>query len=317
MEGIFIKLLNLSIQASILITVVLLLRFILNKSPKSIKCLLWALVAIRLVCPFSIESKFSLAPDAEVVSMDNYVGMPNVLSKTTGSDRYVKGYAESYDHEVVTVEKKNTDPLHIFSIIWLGGVVILAVYALGSCLKIWRRVKLSIRTTENIYICDRIDSPFIFGIIKPRIYLPSRMNEEQKESVIAHERAHLKRLDHFWKPFGFGLLSVYWFNPLCWLAYILFCRDIELACDEKVIKDMDAKQKKIYSKKLLICMRISSSMIVNICPDLCLQMRRDVLANYMICIVEIWQSRREKLLLFLQKMNTMERELRFLKKRVS
>lgn len=131
MEGIFIKLLNLSIQASILITVVLLLRFILNKSPKSIKCLLWALVAIRLVCPFSIESKFSLAPDAEVVSMDNYVGMPNVLSKTTGSDRYVKGYAESYDHEVVTVEKKNTDPLHIFSIIWLGGVVILAVYALG------------------------------------------------------------------------------------------------------------------------------------------------------------------------------------------
>lgn len=195
MEGIFIKLLNLSIQASILITVVLLLRFILNKSPKSIKCLLWALVAIRLVCPFSIESKFSLAPDAEVVSMDNYVGMPNVLSKTTGSDRYVKGYAESYDHEVVTVEKKNTDPLHIFSIIWLGGVVILAVYALGSCLKIWRRVKLSIRTTENIYICDRIDSPFIFGIIKPRIYLPSRMNEEQKESVIAHERAHLKRFE--------------------------------------------------------------------------------------------------------------------------
>lgn len=114
MEGIFIKLLNLSIQASILITVALLLRFILNKSPKSIKCLLWALVAIRLVCPFSIESKFSLAPDAEVVSMDNYVGMPNVLSKTTGSDRYVKGYAESYDHEVATVEKKNTDPLHIF-----------------------------------------------------------------------------------------------------------------------------------------------------------------------------------------------------------
>lgn len=205
MEGIFIKLLNLSIQASILITVVLLLRFILNKSPKSIKCLLWALVAIRLVCPFSIESKFSLAPDAEVVSMDNYVGMPNVLSKTTGSDRYVKGYAESYDHEVVTVEKKNTDPLHIFSIIWLGGVVILAVYALGSCLKIWRRVKLSIRTTENIYICDRIDSPFIFGIIKPRIYLPSRMNEEQKESVIAHEQSTFKTLGSFLEAVWFWL----------------------------------------------------------------------------------------------------------------
>ena len=251
MEGVFIKLLNLSIQASILIVVVLLLRFILNKSPKWMKCLLWALVAIRLVCPFSIESIFSLAPDAEVVNMDNYVGMPNIQSEAAGADRSVNEYAEIHDNEAVTAEKKNTNPFHILSIIWSVGIVILAVYALGSCLKIWRRVKLSIRTTENIYICDRIDSPFIFGIIKPRIYLPSGISEEQKESVIAHEQAHIKRLDHFWKPFGFCLLTVYWFNPLCWLAYILLCRDIELACDEKVIKNMDVTQKKIYSQVLL------------------------------------------------------------------
>lgn len=251
MEGVFIKLLNLSIQASILIVVVLLLRFILNKSPKWMKCLLWALVAIRLVCPFSIESIFSLAPDAEVVSMDNYVGMPNIQSEAAGADRSVNEYAEIHDNEAVTAEKKNTNPFHILSIIWSVGIVILAVYALGSYLKIWRRVKLSIRTTENIYICDRIESPFIFGIIKPRIYLPSGISEEQKESVIAHEQAHIKRLDHFWKPFGFCLLTVYWFNPLCWLAYILLCRDIELACDEKVIKNMDVTQKKIYSQVLL------------------------------------------------------------------
>lgn len=251
MEGVFIKLLNLSIQASILIVVVLLLRFILNKSPKWMKCLLWALVAIRLVCPFSIESIFSLSPDAEVVSMDNYVGMPNIQSEAAGADRSVNEYAEIHDNEAVTAEKKNTNPFHILSIIWSVGIVILAVYALGSCLKIWRRVKLSIRTTENIYICDRIESPFIFGIIKPRIYLPSGISEEQKESVIAHEQAHIKRLDHFWKPFGFCLLTVYWFNPLCWLAYILLCRDIELACDEKVIKNMDVTQKKIYSQVLL------------------------------------------------------------------
>lgn len=207
MEGIFIKLLNLSIQASILIAVVLLLRFILNKSPKWIKCLLWALVAIRLVCPFSIESIFSLAPDAEVVSMDNYVGMPNIQSEAAGADRSVNGYLEIHDNEAVTAEKKNTNPLHILSIIWSVGIVILAVYALVSYLKIWRRVKLSIRTTENIYLCDRIDSPFIFGIIKPRIYLPSGINEGQKESVIAHERAHLKRLDHFWKSFGLDYLQ--------------------------------------------------------------------------------------------------------------
>ena len=251
MEGVFIKLLNLSIQASILIVVVLLLRFILNKSPKWMKCLLWALVAIRLVCPFSIESIFSLAPDAEVVNMDNYVGMPNIQSEAAGTDRSVNKYVETHDNEGVAVEKKNTNPIYFLSIIWSVGIVILAVYALGSCLKIWRRVKLSIRTTENIYICDRIDSPFIFGIIKPRIYLPSGISEEQKESVIAHEQAHLKRLDHFWKPFGFCLLTVYWFNPLCWLAYILLCRDIELACDEKVIKNMDVTQKKIYSQVLL------------------------------------------------------------------
>lgn len=251
MEGVFIKLLNLSIQASILIVVVLLLRFILNKSPKWMKCLLWALVAIRLVCPFSIESIFSLSPDAEVVSMDNYVGMPNIQSEAAGTDRSVNKYVETHDNEGVAVEKKNTNPIYFLSIIWSVGIVILTVYALGSCLKIWRRVKLSIRTTENIYICDRIDSPFIFGIIKPRIYLPSGISEEQKESVIAHEQAHLKRLDHFWKPFGFCLLTVYWFNPLCWLAYILLCRDIELACDEKVIKNMDVTQKKIYSQVLL------------------------------------------------------------------
>ncbi|MCI6243814.1 MAG: M56 family metallopeptidase [Agathobacter sp.] len=251
MEGVFIKLLNLSIQASILIVVVLLLRFILNKSPKWMKCLLWALVAIRLVCPFSIESIFSLSPDAEVVNMDNYVGMPNIQSEAAGTDRSVNKYVETHDNEGVAVEKKNTNPIYFLSIIWSVGIVILAVYALGSCLKIWRRVKLSIRTTENIYICDRIDSPFIFGIIKPRIYLPSGISEEQKESVIAHEQAHLKRLDHFWKPFGFCLLTVYWFNPLCWLAYILLCRDIELACDEKVIKNMDVTQKKIYSQVLL------------------------------------------------------------------
>ena len=251
MEGIFIKLLNLSIQASLLIAVVMLLRFILNKSPKWMKCLLWALVAIRLVCPFSIESIFSLAPDAEVVNMDNYVGMPNIQSEAAGTDRSVNKYVETHDNEGVAVEKKNTNPIYFLSIIWSVGIVILAVYALGSCLKIWRRVKLSIRTTENIYICDRIDSPFIFGIIKPRIYLPSGISEEQKESVIAHEQAHIKRLDHFWKPFGFCLLTVYWFNPLCWLAYILLCRDIELACDEKVIKNMDVTQKKIYSQVLL------------------------------------------------------------------
>lgn len=154
MEGIFIKLLNLSIQASILIVVVLLLRVILNKSPRWMKCFLWTLVAIRLVCPFSIESIFSLAPDAEVVNMDNYVGMPNIQSEAAGTDRSINEYVEIHDNEGETVEKKNTYPLHILCIIWLVGIVILTAYALGSCLKIWRRVKLSIRT--KVFFCAEI-----------------------------------------------------------------------------------------------------------------------------------------------------------------
>lgn len=253
MDAVFIRLVNLSIQASVLIAVVVLLRFILKKSPKRIICLLWLLVAARLVCPFTIESRYSLAPKAEVISTDIYIGRPNIQSGIDAIDQAVNEYIGKHYYEGMTasVKSESTNRIHIISMIWVFGMFVLALYSCASYFKIRKRVKVSIKVQDNVYICDTIESPFILGIIRPRIYLPSRINATQEESVIAHEKAHLKRKDHFWKPFGFLLLTVYWFNPLCWLAYILFGRDIELACDERVIKEMDTVQKKNYSKVLL------------------------------------------------------------------
>ena len=253
MELFFLRVLNLSIQASLLIAVVLLLRTFLKKSPKWIQCLLWALVAIRLVCPFSIESACSLAPDADVISMKGEADKLNVQSGIAQIDRPANAYLESYySQSTVAPEKeKKIRPVQILSFLWLFGVLAMGFYAFLSYIKIGKRVKESVKVGEHIYICDRITTPFILGIFRPRIYLPSNMDEEQGASVLAHEQAHIKRGDHFWKPFGYCLLAVYWFCPFCWFAYILLCRDIEMACDEKVIKNMNLEQKKIYSKVLL------------------------------------------------------------------
>lgn len=255
MEGILLRLLNMSIQASILIVIVVILRLILKKSPKWIHCLLWVLVAIRLVCPFSIESAFSLAPNAEVISTDINNSRPNIQTGITMLDRSVNAYIETYYSENVTTQENTKEgrfgSIPVIPFVWVTGIVIMLVYAFASYLRIWKRVKESIGIQENIFICDSIETPFILGMVKPHIYLPSNVNDKQMSSVIAHEQAHLKRGDHLCKPMGYCLLAVYWFNPLCWLAYILLCRDIEMACDEMVIKDMDVEQKKTYSRVLL------------------------------------------------------------------
>lgn len=253
MELFFIRVLNLSIQASLLIVIVLLLRTFLKKSPKWIHCLLWALVAIRLVCPFSIESACSLAPDANVISMKKDADRLNIQSGITQIDHPVNAYLESYYSKSTAApeKEKKISPVQILSFLWLFGVLAMGGYAFLSYIKIGKRVKTSVKVEDHIYICDGIATPFILGIIWPRIYLPSNMDESSRASVLAHEQAHIKRGDHFWKPFGYCLLAVYWFCPFCWFSYILLCRDIEMACDEKVIKNMDLEQKKIYSKVLL------------------------------------------------------------------
>ena len=256
MSGIFLKLLNLSISASWLVLVVLALRLVLKRAPKWVNVLLWGMVALRLMLPFSIESALSLIPSAETVSPEvvQFDPAPTITSGVTIIDNAVN---PSLSESFAAAPLASVNPLYVWTYlagwVWLIGLAAMLAYALVSYLRLRRRVSASIPLRENIYVCDEVPSPFILGIVHPRIYLPSALDEAQRGSVLSHERAHLARRDHWWKPLGFALLAVYWFNPLLWLAYTLLCRDIELACDERVLRGMDAGQVKDYSSALLAC----------------------------------------------------------------
>lgn len=256
MSGIFLKLLNLSISASWLVLVVLALRLVLKRAPKWVNVLLWGMVALRLMLPFSIESALSLIPSAETVSPEvvQFDPAPTITSGVTIIDNAVN---PSLRESFAAAPLASVNPLYVWTYlagwVWLIGLAAMLAYALVSYLRLRRRVSASIPLRENIYVCDEVPSPFILGIVRPRIYLPSALDEAQRGSVLSHERAHLARRDHWWKPLGFALLAVYWFNPLLWLAYTLLCRDIELACDERVLRGMDAGQVKAYSSALLAC----------------------------------------------------------------
>lgn len=255
MEGIFVKLLNMSVSASGFILIAVLLRALLKRSPKWIHCLLWGLVAVRLVCPLSFESSFSLAPRADFVETKLGVQREDgrYMNSATDVSKVLNDDLDNAQNKNLA-NKGNADRQGDWKKIswtWFVGAVLLLSYAAISYLRFRKKVQASVRLRDGIYVCDNIRTPFILGVIRPGIYLPSDMDEVQTDNVIAHERAHLSRLDHVWKPLGYCLLAVYWFNPLCWLAYVLFCRDMELACDEKVIRDMDVEDKKVYSRVLL------------------------------------------------------------------
>lgn len=255
MNDVFLKILNMSITASWLIIAVLLLRLVLRKSPKWINCLLWAIVALRLIMPFSIESIFSLVPSTETIETSVSKDTPIVIhSGIPAIDNNVHAYLKSnYNEPVNASTKQPIDVFEVISIIWLIGIPIMVLYGLISYIRVYKQVRISLLHEGNVYYCDNINSPFILGIIRPKIYIPSGISEEHVENIIKHEKAHLNRKDHWWKPLGFLLLTIYWFNPFIWVAYILLCRDIEAACDEKVIKTMDDAAKKDYSETLLSC----------------------------------------------------------------
>lgn len=255
MDAFFLKLLNMSITASWLILAVLALRLILKKTPKWLTCILWGIVAVRLILPFSFESMFSLVPSTEVLPTDVITG--NTFRVETGFsaiDHSLNDYLGDHYFEGVTVSAgRGSNVMTVLGSIWLVGMLILLAYSIFSYVKLLNKVHEAALLGDRVWLCDAVKSPFILGIVNPRIYLPSAISESQMEYVLAHERAHLKRRDHWWKPLGYLLLAVYWFNPLVWVAYILLCRDIEIACDEKVIKDMDLEGKKTYSKVLVSC----------------------------------------------------------------
>ncbi|WP_418736770.1 M56 family metallopeptidase [Dysosmobacter sp.] len=267
MAAVFLKLLNLSISASWLVLAVLVLRLISKRSPKWVNVLLWGIVALRLVLPFSIESALSLIPSAETVSPAavQFDPAPTITSGVSIIDNAVN---PSLSEHFAAVPTASVNPLYVWTEIagwvWLIGLGAMLLYALVSYLRLRRRVSVSLPVQDHIYLCDAISSPFILGVVKPHIYLPSGLDEVQRQNVLAHEQAHLARRDHWWKPLGFALLAVYWFNPVLWLAYTLLCRDIELACDERVIRTMDESAVKTYSTVLLACSMPRKAVIT--CP---------------------------------------------------
>lgn len=267
MAAVFLKLLNLSISASWLVLAVLVLRLVSKRSPKWMNVLLWGIVALRLVLPFSVESALSLIPSAETVSpaVVQFDPAPTITSGVSIIDNAVN---PSLSEHFAAVPTMSVNPLYVWTEIagwvWLIGLGAMLLYALVSYLRLRRRVSVSLPVQDHIYLCDAISSPFILGVVKPHIYLPSGLDEVQRQNVLSHEQAHLARRDHWWKPLGFALLAVYWFNPVLWLAYALLCRDIELACDERVIRTMDESAVKTYSTVLLACSMPRKAVIT--CP---------------------------------------------------
>lgn len=255
MSELFLKIVNMSISASWVVVAVLALRFCLKKAPKWVNVLLWGIVAARMVFPFSIESVLSLIPSAETIS-------PTIMMEQSPS---VQTGVPALNHVINPVISgsftpapgASANPLQIWipvlAGIWLFGIVALFLYSAVSYWRLRRKVCEAVILRDNIYQSENVCSPFVLGIIRPKIYLPYHMDSREVGHVIAHEQTHICRKDHWWKPLGFLLLTIHWFNPLMWLSYVLLCRDIELACDEKVIGKMGNAQRADYTQALVAC----------------------------------------------------------------
>ena len=255
MSELFLKVVNMSISAGWLVLAVLACRLALKRAPKWVNVLLWGIVAVRLLLPFSIESAVSLIPSAETISPD--IMMDPTPSVNTGIPALNSAVNPVISQSFTPSPAASANPLQIwipvFAVVWLAGVAVLLVYTAVSYWRLRRKVDTAVRFRDNIFQSENVASPFVLGVIKPRIYLPFSLDGRDMENVVAHELAHTKRRDHWWKPLGFLLLTVHWFNPLMWLAYVLLCRDIELACDEKVIRELDNEHRADYTQALLAC----------------------------------------------------------------
>ena len=274
MEMIFLNVFNRSLAAGWLILAVIVVRFLLKKAPRRLSCVLWAVVAVRLLCPFFPVSSFSLIPSGETISAEvvRFAPAPAIDS---GIPALNEALNPMIGERFAQAPGTSVNPLYIWTaiagIVWLVGVAVMVGYALLSSLRMRSVVREAVplgmcaephgarpletgaALPDNVWLCDAVRSPFILGIVRPKIYLHSGITREQMLCILAHEQAHVERLDHCLKPFGWLLLSVYWFHPLVWIAYMLFCRDLELACDEKVVGGMDLDGRKAYSHALLAC----------------------------------------------------------------
>ena len=278
LESIFSKLLILSVQAGFLILATIFIRGIFKKIPKKYICLLWCMVGLRLLIPVTIESPVSLVPsehkieqvfekeaveepivkEAEQEPENVYPSLyqPDVeYTYTYRKDENAVSYTEGNKNtaDLFVQERKAPDLRMLMIYLWLFGVVILLGYGVFTYIRVRRKVRDAVHHEANIWLSDRIDTPFLLGYIKPRIYMPFFVDESRREYIIAHERGHIERGDHITKLIGYILLAVYWFQPLVWVAYVMFCKDVEMACDEKVIGNLGEEKKKAYSQTLLLC----------------------------------------------------------------
>lgn len=253
MTDLFLKVLNLSFSASWVVLAVVLARLVLKKAPRSLVCALWAMVALRLVFG-GIEAPFSLVPSTQIIPPESLFDQaPMIDSGIPVLDNAVNPV---YSESLRPMPGASVNPLQVwlavFANLWVLGMAAMALWGVISCIRVRRQVRESIPEGE-VYLCDRISSPFLFGLLRPKIYMPSTLSVEARRHVLAHEKAHIARRDHWWKPLGFTLLTVNWFNPAMWLSYILLCRDIEMACDERVVRSFGNEEKKVYSAALLTC----------------------------------------------------------------
>ena len=253
-EG-FLTLVNRGLSAGWLVLAVIAARFLLKKAPRWAVCALWGLVALRLLCPFSPESPLSLIPDAQPVSPEAvWNTVPAVEMAPDATEAPVSPVLEAVLPDGLPVSPTPAQEIvAAASILWCAGLAGMALYTLVSYRRLSRRVKGAVRIDGNLYQGAAIPTPFVLGVLRPRIYLPNTLSREDMPYVIAHERAHIRRRDPLWKALGFGLLSIYWFQPLLWLGYALFCRDMELACDEKVASALSPSHRANYSQALLNC----------------------------------------------------------------
>ena len=266
MTELFITVVNMSISAGWVILAVLLLRLLLKKAPKWVNVLLWGFVAVRLICPFLFESALSLIPSSQTINPEIALNPAIIDSGVPIIDNVVNPVINS-----TTITPEPEKELNVFKLIvpylagtWLVGIVLLLIYTVVSYLKLKKKIRTAVLLRDNIYQSEAVVSPFVLGIIKPKIYIPFNMKAQDIEHVISHETAHIKRKDHLWKPLGFLILTFHWFNPLVWLGYVLLCRDIELACDEKVIKELNTDQRADYSEALLSCS--VNRRLISACP---------------------------------------------------
>lgn len=255
MSDLFLEILNTSLSATWVVLAVVLARLLLKKAPRGLVCGLWSLVGLRLLIGGRLEAPVSLIPTAEVIPPQSLLDTAPVID--SGIPIIDQAVNPVYTESLRPMAGASVNPLQVwmavFANLWLLGMIAMALWALWSAWRVRRQVGESLCMGGNVYLCDRLESPFIFGFLRPRIYLPSDLDDDAKAHVIAHEEAHIARRDHWWKPLAFALLTVNWFNPAMWLAYILLCRDIEMACDERVVKSLTLSDKKAYSASLLRC----------------------------------------------------------------